>query len=176
VDEGAWLGPRAWLVGQATALREMSWKLSREPDPALLARWQALGWLLRQSGAELPEHGSFADVQQAADRLARKAAREDWSRKRALELLTDYAMFRDSFLETELEPVQLRRRAEVLVMAIDRLWTALKTNVSASSPALDSALPVLGELSRRQAAFDRREFAAALEQIEVALESGIGGL
>ncbi|HEX8312106.1 MAG TPA: multiheme c-type cytochrome [Chthoniobacteraceae bacterium] len=176
IDEGAWLGPRAWFVGQATALREMSWKLGKKPDPALLARWQALGWLLRESGAALPENGSFSAVQQAADRLAGNAARESWTKEKTLQLLRTFARLGSEFRESELEPAQLRRRAEMIVLGIDRLWAALKTNAAATSPALDTALPVLGELSRKQAAFDRTDFAATLEQIEVALERGIGGI
>ena len=43
-------GVRAWLVGQAVALRELSWRLSVAPagDPARLSQWQALAWLLAE--------------------------------------------------------------------------------------------------------------------------------
>jgi len=39
-----WNGAQAWLIGQAVALREMSWQLSREaePDQKLMVRWSAL--------------------------------------------------------------------------------------------------------------------------------------
>ena len=41
-------GAQAWLVGQAVALREMEWQISREPKPdkKLIARRDALVWLL----------------------------------------------------------------------------------------------------------------------------------
>ena len=41
-------GPRAWLVGQAVALREMSWMLANHdtPDAEAIARWNGLSWLL----------------------------------------------------------------------------------------------------------------------------------
>ena len=32
-DEDPWSGPRAWLVGQAVALREMSWALANSETP-----------------------------------------------------------------------------------------------------------------------------------------------
>ena len=46
IPEGS--GPRAWLVGQAVALRETSWKLARNPDgnEQTLAQWHGLAWLL----------------------------------------------------------------------------------------------------------------------------------
>jgi len=40
----SWQGPRAWLTGQAVALREQSWKRGDGSGP----RWKALSWLLRQ--------------------------------------------------------------------------------------------------------------------------------
>jgi hypothetical protein len=55
-------------------------------------------------------------------------------------------------------------------MAIDRLWAALKKEGATSSDNFDAALKVLDELSRDQAQFDPVKFAAALEQLEVALE------
>lgn len=175
VDEGTWLGPRAWLVGQAVSLREMSWRLAAKKDPSLLPRWKALGWLLRRTGASLPEGADFSATQSAADRLSKSSAKETWSRDKTLKLLRTYAELGNEFRDVDLDPLEIRRRAEVLVLAVDRLWVALKTNSGATSAALDMALPVLGDISRKQAAFDRVQFAAALQQVEVALELGIGG-
>ena len=176
-DAGTWLGPRAWLVGQATALREMSWKLSHAQDPELFARWQALGWLLRQnrSGPRLPDGADFRAMQTAAERLARAAAAEDFTREKVLALLRTYGSLAAEFREKAAPAPELRRRGEVLVLAVDRLWAGLKTNAGAASPQLDSALEVLAQLSRAQAAFTPDRYAAALEQVEVALERGVGG-
>jgi hypothetical protein len=176
-DEGTWLGARAWLVGQAVALRELSWKLSQTQEPELIPRWQALSWLLARTGpsAQLPANGQFPAMQSAADRLARSAAREQWSREKVLKLLKDYAALSVDFRESPLPAQELRRRGEVLVLAIDRLWTALRVNTGATSEPLDAALQILAALSRGQAAFDPLRYSAALEQIEVALERGLPG-
>src|SRR6185503_19455634 len=40
-------GPRAWLVGQAVALQELSWRLA-QGEPADRDRWAALVWLLEK--------------------------------------------------------------------------------------------------------------------------------
>jgi hypothetical protein len=46
-DQEAWSGPRAWLVGQCVAFREVSWKLSQgSQDPNTQAQWESLFWLL----------------------------------------------------------------------------------------------------------------------------------
>src|SRR5208283_3349580 len=46
-DQEAWSGPRAWLVGQCVAFREVSWKLSRgDQDSNTREQWESLYWLL----------------------------------------------------------------------------------------------------------------------------------
>ena len=73
-DSGTWLGPRAWLTGQAVALREISWNLTKKPgDAELQPRWQALAWLLRKTdnGAKILSEGAAAgEMQAASDRPA----------------------------------------------------------------------------------------------------------
>ena len=47
-DDDPSSGLRAWFVGQAVALREMSWDLSKSetPDAEAVARWKGPAWLL----------------------------------------------------------------------------------------------------------------------------------
>src|SRR5439155_18703422 len=85
-------GPRAWLVGQAVALREMSWALSKNesPDRESLAKWNALAWLLTKATSnqallpvinppgEATNRDLFIGAQQQADLLARRAAQVPW--------------------------------------------------------------------------------------------------
>lgn len=140
-DEGEWHGLQAWLTGQATALRERSWKLSREPDPESLARWQALSWLLHKVTAHLgtsvviarapaaPTVNDFKTTQQAADTLARAAAQMNWSAARAASLRKTLVQTADDFATAETtEPAQARR-AEALTHALDRLTAALHDGV-----------------------------------------------
>ena len=171
-DEGTWLGPRAWLTGQAAALREISWKLTNGADPNLVARWKALVWLLRKSetGASLPNTDDFAAMQAAADRVARTASRQDWSKDSTMRSLKLYAGLTEEFRDGKVEPADLRRRGEVLVFAVDRLWIALKTHAKLSSEKLDQALTVLSGESQRQEGFDPAKYAAALQNVAVELE------
>ncbi len=171
-DEGAWLGPRAWLTGQAAALREISWKLTSASDPNLVARWKALVWLLRKSetGASLPNTDDFSAMQAAADRAARAASREDWSKESTFRLLKIYTALTEDFRDGKIEPADLRRRGEVLVFAIDRLWAALKINSKSSSENFDKALAILADEAKRQEGFDPPRYAAALQSVEAALE------
>jgi hypothetical protein len=170
---GEWRGPAAWLTGQAAALREMSWKLANGTDTELTPRWRALVWLLRKTesgAAQLPtDSASFAAMQTAADRLARAANGETWSRASAAKLLRTYATLSEDFRTSTADPADLRRRGEVLVLALDRLWQPLKRS-GMNSETLDIALGALNNEARAQAAFQKERFAAALQQIEVALE------
>ena len=71
---------RAWLTGQAVALRELSWKIQgndRNSDPDALAQTGALAWLLSKvtsSDRSLPvilEDADSDTLRRAADQLAR---------------------------------------------------------------------------------------------------------
>ncbi len=190
-DEGTWLGPRAWLTGQAVALRELSWKLATapvakpaveavegfriegvEPPTNLVPRWKATAWLLRKTtvGAQLPAEPDFATMQGAADRLARTAAQQQWDQQSTAALLRTYTVLANDFRDSKAELSELRRRGEVLVLAIDRLWTALKSEARAVSPQVDLAVRTLNGEARAQGSFEPARFGAALEQVEVALE------
>jgi len=46
-EKEAWFGPKAWLVGQAVALREISGQIKEPVDADLLAQEKALVWLLQ---------------------------------------------------------------------------------------------------------------------------------
>jgi len=83
-----WHGAQAWLVGQAAALREMAWDLTRDAtgNENVSARADALLWLLGKleaSNVSVPRlntiRGDHSAVQTAADKLARSAAEITWS-------------------------------------------------------------------------------------------------
>lgn len=171
-DARPMLGPRSWLTGQAVALREMSWKLKAEQNEELAARWKALVWLLRkmESGRkELPDGGDFAAVENAADRLAHAAARTVWTKSQVMALLKEYAAAHAEFGDEKIAKTDHRRRAEVLMPAIDRLWVAWKKEGGAVSPEADAALDAAFKLAREQEDFEPSKFAAALQELEKAL-------
>ena len=87
-----------------------------------------------------------------------------------MRLLKTYVGLTEEFRDGKTEPADLRRRGEVLVSAIDRLWFALKTNAKLSSENFDKALTILRGEGNRQEGFDPAKYAAALQSVEAALE------
>ncbi len=174
-DNDPWFGPREWLTGQAADLRELSWKLARTPtDEALRARVKGLLWLLRltHAGSSALKSVEVTDpkaVRTAADSLAHTAAHQKWSRDSTASLLSAMAQSNTSFRDDRLSSDERRRRAEVLVQAAGRLWQALQANGAPPQPLLDTALNLSTNEARAQQAFDPLRFAAALQQVEVAL-------
>lgn len=176
VDVRPSLGPRSWLTGQAVALREMSWKLGAKRDDRLLARWKALVWLLQatEAGAKaLPAGEDFSAMQSAADRLARQAARDIWSRKQVASLLRQYVSQHWEFAEAKIDRNELRRRAEALVPAIDRLWAALKKEGGTASPEVEKDINSANVLARAQDDFEPAQFATALSQLEASFNRAL---
>ncbi|HEX5177031.1 MAG TPA: multiheme c-type cytochrome [Chthoniobacteraceae bacterium] len=169
-DTGIWVGPRRWETGQAVALRVLSWKLATKHDPNLASRWRALVWLLRKTdeGAALPGGDDFSTMQSAADRLARTASKTQWSKAKTEALLRKYASLANEFRNAQSPAEELKRRGQVLVLGLDRLWAALKKEGSRPAENFDKALTIL--VTESKSGFEPGKFAGALEQLEVALE------
>ena len=161
-------GAKLWLVGQAVALRELSWFLSNDPtrDTDILSKWSGLTWLLARVTARdtrlplidlptgAPNHAAFVTMQQRADSLARHAA--------TASLATDFARATlDALLVTDTEFDQTKesagilfRRAEPLARAVDRLANSVasqNTN-SAQTPEMRHLYEDLQSASQFQAA------------------------
>ncbi len=179
-----WHGAQAWLVGQAAALREMCWELSGgatgisrpAPDEKLLARADALLWLLQKLDAAnqavpklstargegvsaKPDHPA---VQAAADQLARSAADVSWSAEMTASVLGVLAGAAPDFRK-QLPAQQHALRAERLVLALDRLLA------SSPRPAAEADLNELFKLSQSVPDFDPARFSGALEKLARAL-------
>ena len=92
-EKEGWSGAQAWLVGQAVALREMSWQLSRETESSddLKARWSALLWLLQKldgldkqfpslNGLSLQSTGqNYQATLKACDEMAKGVSASIWT-------------------------------------------------------------------------------------------------
>jgi hypothetical protein len=132
-----WNGAQAWLVGQAVALREMSWQLANEKVPTQKQeeRWASLVWVLKQTDgadASFPTDvrdsmGNYASNQKWSDQLARAAANIEWTPALTLKCLNQlldkkYIGFQS---ESDFSSGYYARRAERLVLALDRLTLAL---------------------------------------------------
>ena len=171
-----WSGAQAWFVGQAVALREISWQLSRETGPSeeLKGRWNALLWLLQKldgldkefpalSGISLQssEQTSLATLK-ACDELAKHAAATPWTEEMSRKALKALA-FTSSDFQKPVAPSQTQaRRAERLVLALDRLLISRKG--SQTTNLANKELNRLFELAQSIPDFAPSEFAAALNQ------------
>ncbi len=71
-------GARLWFVGQAVALRELSWRLAQNQNAndGTKAQWHALVWLLNKAEPTIVE-SDYATMQTQADTLARRIVREN---------------------------------------------------------------------------------------------------
>ncbi len=162
-------GAQAWFVGQAVALREMSWELSREqlPSENEINRWRGLVWLMVRVGkidpnlpvppdnTFRPNTENFQLVQKWCDSLAKSAAEISWTDKLSQAALAALASRSADFGEAVPQPVQARR-AERLVLALDRLLAAEKNQQA------DAELNRLFMLTQSIPDFEPGQFAAAL--------------
>jgi hypothetical protein len=167
-DEPA--GAQAWFVGQAVALREVSWSLlNGRADPARSRPvWQGLVWLLSRSGLEFrlapldssaPTATVLASSVETADQLARRAA-QAWEPQYGGSILRRLAATQGDFLASGTAPLEQACRAERLVLALDRLLAATP---AAQRPAGASAeLDRLFRLAQSQPDFDPAAFAGEL--------------
>lgn len=156
-----WSGAQTWLVGQAVALREMSWELSKTPnDEKLRQKWSGLFWLLAKiQDGQISAALGANEVQKWSDDLARKAAEREWSPELTRKILHSLANTRDDFQTKDLpQPIQARR-AERLVLAMDRLVLASDNKLK---PAVESELNELFSLVQSLPDFDPAKFAQAL--------------
>ncbi len=181
-EEDAWIGPRAWLTGQAVALREMSWMLAQHPnDENEKTRWSGLAWLLAKivgvetSGATkhapvfAANASDFAEMQRTADDLARRAPGWPFDEQMTRSLLRSLAATDAEFAaKPETPATLLARRAERLVPALQRLSAAVEAN-TAQSLGVETELKSLADDVRPPEQFEPAQFAAHLQALSLAL-------
>ena len=169
-------GPQIWLVGQAVALREICWQLAREksPNDKLAARAAGLFWLVQLAGkaegqwprVEPDAFGPAADqlekVQRWSDQFAKQVSEFRWSDELARNCLASLAGTGEAFRETRIPTILHARRAERLVLALDRLVSGL--GVAASDPALNRAVDRLFDAVQSLPDFDPNQFADNLKE------------
>jgi len=173
-DDDAWSGVRAWLVGQAVALREAMWALNTESAPSgeMKAQGSALGWLLLRTTEAVPSLPPISSgmlkvtdaTQKAADELARVAASSSWSEASVRSLLAALASTEKEFTGGLIVPPAAVQRAQRLVLALDRLSLAL--GVSAN---LEKELSALRSDVQRHYDFDVAAFAEHLRALRAKL-------
>jgi len=169
-EKDGWHGPKAWLVGQAVALREMSAQLTKEKTAGekLTAPWAGALWLLQQLDGlnpALPSLKSATSATQAhaaADALARRAAELEWSRELTRQVLQRLARTHTEFANTRISQAQHARRAERLVLALDRLTAPLD---KAALARLEPELKELFSLAQSRPDFKPAAFAQVLDRM-----------
>jgi hypothetical protein len=167
-------GAQAWLVGQAVALREMSWQITNEKSPTEneVNRWNALVWLLRtatpDSSLQFPPldrpltvAAAASSLQGESDQLARDFAMADWSDIKTHKILYALANTSESFRDSSISQPLQARRAERLVLALDRLVAALPE--FKNDEPVQSSLNQLFKLAQSLPDFDPKQFAGALK-------------
>jgi len=131
-------GAKAWLVGQAVALREVSWALANSPKPGadLVGQWNGLVWLLAKVTAQqaslpvidsrgtISTQAEFIEMQQRADSVARAATSSSLGDDFARTALRALAATDSEFVQSKEPRELLYRRAERLVMGLRRLAVA----------------------------------------------------
>jgi hypothetical protein len=176
-----WHGAQAWLVGQAVALREISWQLEtqKSPDEQAAARWHALVWLLQRADGradfpslatiDRPTPENFSRARQLADRLAQCVAGEIWSRELTRTCLSKLAAASEDFTDATVSPLRHARRAERLVLGLDRLWLSLGESNSAVEADLNrlfKAVQSLPDFSPADFAGELRKFQEQLRAVK----------
>ncbi len=171
-------GAQAWLVGQAVALREISWQFRKDgksiladasklSDTNLVQQCFALSWLLHQAKADssamqrFPE--DFYSFEQWADKLAKAESEVSWTQQMTHHCLTRLAGLSEKFSDAKIPQRMHARRAERLVLALDRLLAAENNHQA------DAELNQLFKLAQSRPDFDPQAFAAALEKFSAAV-------
>ena len=173
-------GAQAWLIGQAVALREMSWQLANEKSPTEneINRWNALLWLMQtatpDSNLKMPPKTRVVTLAYAAstlqgesDQVARDFAAANWTDAVTRKMLFTLADSRNYFRDSSISQNFQARRAERLVFALDRLVAALP-ELKNNEP-VQSSLNQLFKLAQSIPDFDPKEFANALDKFSAAL-------
>ena len=172
-------GAQVWLVGQAVALRELNWQMTqihglnelslRLTETNLTERVYALSWLLRHATGQGLEPGTMAEDfegrQRLADELAREKSNSAWSDQMTHDCLTRLANLAPDFRDEKISSRMHARRAERLVLALDRLLAAENNHKA------DAELNQLFKLAQSIPDFDSKPFAAALEKFAAALNA-----
>ena len=174
-DDDPWSGARAWLVGQAVALREAAWRSRTDPDPAadMQETSVALAWLLQKVTLTEPllpkivepTTSDLEPLQKEADDLARRAANWNPNIDSAMSMLRALAETDSEFVVGKDRSLQnLFCRARRLVLAVDRLNNALAQNRGTPSK-IDHELDQLRQDVAAYGNFDPAHFAEHLRAL-----------
>ncbi len=178
-NDEPWSGARAWLTGQAVALREAAWRSRTDTDPAIDMQETsvALAWLLAKATSTDPmlpkiseaQSSDLEPLQKQADDLARRAATWNPNADSTMAILRALAESHAEFAVTKpISAETLFYRAKRLCLALDRLANALKEN-GAAQISVDKELKSLREDVQLRDNFDAPRFSEHLRVFRAAL-------
>ncbi len=162
-----------WWTGQFVALREMGWQLSNEKSPSsdLVERWDALVWLMHMGRPATTNVYSLSpdDLNRSrltADKWARRGAevRQTAAEERAMKTTTDelgmLSETTNSFTDNSVLLSIRARRAERLVLALDRI--VISVDLTGTNSAVNESLNKLFADAQSLPDFDPDQFAKDL--------------
>jgi hypothetical protein len=170
-EKAEWFGPKAWLVGQAVALREIGTDLHSEYPAGLVPQQKALVWLMEQVPATQAEQlpaDRLAAVAYWADQFARTISERPWTTGMTRQTLDALAGTSSSFTDNSVALPERELRAERLVLGLDRLFKSLHPEQSAPGQAELSALFAAVQDRDR---FDPQAFSTSLQKFAEAVAS-----
>ena len=165
-EKEEWFGPKAWLVGQAVALREMSRQVAGQgsTDSDLVAQQNALAWLLQQ----VPGNGWAYEGQTGtggfapwSNQLAETISGQEWNPAKSTDALAALAGTSASFTDSSVPLPERELRAERLVLGLDRLYKSLHKEPTAAGQA---ELSALFAAVQDRASFNPGNFASLLQK------------
>jgi hypothetical protein len=168
-EKADWSGPKAWLVGQAVALREICEQLNKTPDPDMRAQEKALIWLLVQLPGIKPSSLSADQPFTTApwsDQIAQTISRQAWNSARSFDVLVALTATTNSFTDNTVPIAERELRAERLVLGLDRLYKSTRPAPNAPGQA---ELTALFEAVQDRDHFDAPTFAQRLQKFANAI-------
>jgi len=157
-------GAKAWLVGQAVAWREVAW-LSTQPGEKtdrLGEREAGLAWLVNRAAK------SLGITETAPDAIARVAAGRNWSDADTRSLLQTFAGSAAEFRAGSVPASVQARRADRVVLGLDRLLAATS---EATGKLVETEVNALFKLAQSRPDFAPARFGEALEALAAKLPS-----
>jgi hypothetical protein len=142
-EKADWFGPKAWVVGQAVALREISGQISKGvSDPDLTEQRDALIWML----LHVPGVGGGINIHEQmitsawSNEVAQSISSLNWKPSMTAEALDALAGSSPNFSDSGIPGGEQELRAERLVLGLDRLFKAAHPETNAPGQAELSAL------------------------------------
>ena len=164
LEKDAWFGPKAWVVGQAVALREISQQLAKNNTRDLAGQQQALVWLLREvPGVEAEQFSGNPFQSDAAwgNQMAQMFSSRDWSPAMSSDALAALAGTSSSFTDNGVSVSDREQRAERLALGLDRLFKSLHKDAPAPGQA---ELAALFDAVQDPAQFNPQQFSTLLQK------------